>query len=71
MRGRATLAALGVILLATSGLGAEPDFAALQVQRYDPSKPAPPFALPDLGGQTIRLDSLRGKVVLLYFWTTW
>jgi peroxiredoxin len=33
--------------------------------------PAPDFALRDLGGQEIRLSSLRGKVVLLNFWATW
>lgn len=71
MRGHAALAALAVALLATAGLGAEPDFAALGVQRYDPPKPAPPFALPDLNGRTVRLEDLRGSVVLLYFWTTW
>lgn len=71
MKGRVTLAALGVMLLATSGLGAEPDFAALQVQRYESPKPAPAFALPDLSGHTVRLADQRGKVVLLYFWTTW
>lgn len=71
MKGWAALAGLAVALLATAGLGAEPDFAALRVQRYDPPKPAPPLALPDLRGQTVRLENLRGKVVLLYFWTTW
>lgn len=71
MRGWAGLAGPAIGLLATAALGAEPDFEALGVQRYDPPKPAPAFALPDLDGRTIRLDSLRGKVVLLYFWTTW
>jgi tetratricopeptide (TPR) repeat protein len=28
------------------------------------------FALPDTGGKTVGLTSLRGKLVLLYFWTT-
>ena len=32
---------------------------------------APPFALVDLAGGHAELDRLRGKVVLLYFWTTW
>lgn len=32
---------------------------------------APAFARRDLAGQTIRLDSFRGKVVLLNFWATW
>ena len=31
---------------------------------------APPFALSDLEGRTISLESLRGRVVLLNFWST-
>jgi cytochrome c biogenesis protein CcmG/thiol:disulfide interchange protein DsbE len=32
---------------------------------------APDFALPDVSGGSVRLSSLRGKVVLLNFWATW
>ncbi len=32
---------------------------------------APDFALTDLGGNTIRLSALRGKVVVVEFWATW
>jgi len=31
-------------------------------------KPAPDFALKDLGGKTVRLSSFKGKPVLLCFW---
>jgi thiol-disulfide isomerase/thioredoxin len=33
--------------------------------------PAPDFQLRTLGGQRVRLSDLRGKVVLVNFWTTW
>ena len=69
---RATVIALACgILLATSAMAAAPDFAGMQVQPYDPPKPAPAFALPDLQGKTVRLDDLKGKVVVLFFWATW
>lgn len=60
--------ALALVPLAAA---AAPDFAALDIQRYQPSKPAPEFALPDLNGRQVRLADLRGKVVLLFYWATW
>jgi len=48
-----------------------PDFAGMEVSPYDPPKPAPAFALPDLNGKMVRLGELRGKVVMLFFWATW
>jgi cytochrome oxidase Cu insertion factor (SCO1/SenC/PrrC family) len=65
---------LAAALLLAGVLAAEaaaPDFAALQVQPYDPPKPAPAFALPDVEGRQVRLEDYRGKVLLLFFWTTW
>jgi peroxiredoxin len=35
------------------------------------AKPAPDFTLKTLDGRTLRLEDLRGKVVLLNFWATW
>jgi cytochrome oxidase Cu insertion factor (SCO1/SenC/PrrC family) len=74
---RARLAAIAAALaLAGAGGGGAaaapaPDFAAVQVQPYAPPKPAPPFSLPDLAGTQVRLEDLRGKVVMLFFWATW
>ena len=69
MRVLGTLAAL--MLLATSALAASPDFAGMQIQSYDPPKPAPALVLPNLEDKTVRLEDFKGKVVMLVFWATW
>jgi len=63
----AAVVALTIVAVAAAG----PDFASLQIQPYEPPKPAPAFSLPDLEGKPQTLESLRGKVVLLFFWATW
>jgi cytochrome oxidase Cu insertion factor (SCO1/SenC/PrrC family) len=67
----ALAAALTTLVLATAAAGAAPDYASVQVQPYTEPKPAPAFALPDLQGRTHRLEDLRGKVVMVFFWATW
>ena len=64
-------ASLVLALLLPLAVAAAPDFAALDIQRYDPPKPAPGFSLPDLDGRPVRLADLQGKVVLLFYWATW
>ncbi len=68
---RVLLAGLAVLFLVGGPAGATPDFAALQMQPYEPPKAAPTFSLPVLDGTTRQLADLRGKVVLLFLWTTW
>jgi hypothetical protein len=66
--------AVGALLLAlfTAGPGtAAPDFGALGIQPYDPPRPAPAIALPDVEGKTWTLAGAQGKVVVLFFWATW
>ena len=31
----------------------------------------PLFTLPDINGNTVSLEELRGKVVMINFWATW
>jgi cytochrome oxidase Cu insertion factor (SCO1/SenC/PrrC family) len=68
---RLLAAVVGIVLAAAPAALAAPDFAGMQVTPYDPPKPAPAFALPDLEGNTHRLAETRGKVVILFFWATW
>ena len=67
----ALAAALVLALLLPLAVAAAPDFAALDVEKYEPPKPAPGFSLPDLEGRPVRLADLHRKVVLLYYWATW
>ena len=71
MMHRIAVIGLALVLLTIGGAGAAPDFASLQVQPYQPPKPAPAFALPGLDGKVTRLADLQGKVVLVFFWATW
>jgi len=72
MRG-VTVASMALTLLVVSVVAsrAAPDFAAMQVQPYEPPKTAPPFSLRDLQGQVRTLADFRGKVLMLFFWATW
>jgi cytochrome oxidase Cu insertion factor (SCO1/SenC/PrrC family) len=64
-------AVLVAVVAAALAAAATPNFDAMQIQPYEPLKPAPPFMLPDRDGKTVRLQDFRGKVVLLFFWATW
>ena len=64
-------ASLLALVVSGAALAAAPDFASVQVIPYGAPKPAPAFELPDLDGKTVRLEDFRGKVVLLFFWTTY
>jgi cytochrome oxidase Cu insertion factor (SCO1/SenC/PrrC family) len=64
-------AAVGILLFAAQAAAAAPNWTALDAQLYEQPKPAPAFALPDPDGKVTRLEDLRGKVVLLFFWATW
>jgi cytochrome oxidase Cu insertion factor (SCO1/SenC/PrrC family) len=64
-------ATVGILLLAAQTAAAAPNWSALDAQAYDSPKLAPAFALPDPDGKVTRLEDLRGKVVLLFFWATW
>jgi cytochrome oxidase Cu insertion factor (SCO1/SenC/PrrC family) len=70
MKALAVLSLLTVLLVAPVAWS-KADFASMQVAPFDPPKPAPSLALPDLQGKMVRLAALKGKVVLVFFWATW
>ncbi len=45
--------------------------SSMGISKFKEKIKAPDFALKDLKGKKIRLSNLRGKVVLVNFWTTW
>ncbi len=59
---------LGLAAVLLSGC-ARPQPETEQMLQLD--SPAPEFALPDLGGQTVALNDFKGKVVMIEFWATW
>jgi len=69
-----TVLVTGIIIVATvvfvlvAGLGKDPQ----HIDSPLVGKPAPPFALKAVNtGETIDLESLRGKPVIVNFWATW
>ena len=73
---KTSLAAGSVIAAAFWATAAQPAarpaaWEKMGVQAYESPKPAPAFALPALDGRTVRLEDLKGKAVLLFFWATW
>jgi peroxiredoxin len=46
-------------------------FAALPVGAVDLRQPAPDFTLKSLQGLNMRLDEMKGQVVLINFWASW
>ena len=52
--------------------GADPEpFAAAQLERFPRAIPLLEVSLPDPEGKKMSLQSFKGQVVLMNFWTTW
>ena len=49
----------------------DPDSLLAQTPTRGRESFAPPFALPDLAGKTVRLEDYKGKVTLVNFWASW
>jgi hypothetical protein len=46
-------------------------FQAVGLARFATAVDLPDISLPDMQGKAVPLRSLLGKVVRLYFWSTW
>jgi peroxiredoxin len=67
------VAALAMMVSSSGAAGGVPPTPA-PVTLANPrliGQPAPNFELDELNGDTIRLSSYRGRIVLLNFWATW
>ncbi len=51
--------------------GEEEYFRNLNIARARRDTPAPDFTIKDINGNVISLKGLKGKVILLNFFTTW
>ncbi|HXX34827.1 MAG TPA: TlpA disulfide reductase family protein [Thermodesulfobacteriota bacterium] len=52
--------------------GGEGDlFSKIRIDPIKGDKKAPDFSLRDLNGHKVGIKQLKGKIVLLNFWTTW
>lgn len=60
------LSAAAVALTVTAVL-----WSAVPAHAQEPARLVPPLALLDRTGKAVRLDTFRGRVVLLDFWATW
>ena len=59
-------------ILSTRSSSAEPDpFVAMNALRVTPPRALPDVTFIGLDGRAARLDELRGRPVLLTFFTTW
>ena len=58
---------VGLAALLGSGFGTDPHAIRSTMIRQE----APAFTLTDLDGRAVRLEELRGKPVILNFWSTW
>ena len=55
------------LILSPSGLSAQSKI----FHSYNTPTAAPDFSIEDLQGKTVKMQDLRGKVLLLNFWATW
>lgn len=72
LRGALVTALVGLAILSVRSSSAQPDpFVAMNALRVTPPRALPDVTFIGLDGRAARLDELRGRPVLLTFFTTW
>jgi cytochrome oxidase Cu insertion factor (SCO1/SenC/PrrC family) len=71
LSGLVLVVALSAAIDAVAGEVEASVWEALALDRPSQAVEAPAFELRDLAGRAVALKDLRGRVVMLYFWTTW
>lgn len=71
MKKRWLIALLMMVLAIMLGYSCKNKEVASGASSGSSAEPAPAFEVTTLDGNTISLDGLRGKVVLVNFWATW
>jgi cytochrome c biogenesis protein CcmG/thiol:disulfide interchange protein DsbE len=61
------LVVIPLVALLASGFGTDPSAIRSQIVERE----APDFALVDLDGRPVKLSELRGRSVVINFWSTW
>ncbi len=69
--GRTFLALVSLVAIVAAVTGCSRPQEAAHQASASPGAAAPDFRLQDVGGATVHLSGLRGKVVVLEFWATW
>ena len=70
-RTRWIAASIATLLLVAGTVFAADPLPPFSLDKPKALKPAPDFTLPGNDGKKTRLQSLRGKVVVINFWATW
>lgn len=64
-------AIFAISLIGGSVAASEDPFKAAGFIQFFEQIQAPPFRAEDLDGREVKLEAFRGKIVMLFFWTTW
>ena len=62
---------IGLVVVAIVWMVSARYAAPLMPAAAETNRPAPDFTLSTIDGKTLRLNDLRGKIIVVHFWGTW